>query len=106
MGSGERRHRVALEEPTVAIVSGESSTTWTNRGDRWASVEPLAGRELWRARQVQADVTHRIRLPWESTLSLTTQWRVRWGTRIFQLLAVLRPAERRVEWELLAKEAV
>lgn len=106
MTAGARAHRIALQEPVVTLVSGESSTVWTMRATRWARIEPLDGRELWRARQVQADVTHRITLPWETSLQPTTQWRVLFEGRVFQLLSVVRPAERRIEWVLLAKEAV
>lgn len=106
MAAGQRRHHVALQEPTTTIVSGDSSTTWTTRAMRWVSIEPLVGVELWRARQVQPNVTHRIGMPWESTLALNTRWRILFEDRVLELLSVLRSEERRREWEMMAKEAV
>jgi SPP1 family predicted phage head-tail adaptor len=65
-------------------------------------VEPLQGRELWTAKQVVAEVTHRIRFRHLSGV-VPTQ-RVVFGSRTFEILSVINPEERNRELELLCKE--
>ena len=63
MRAGRLRHRVVIEKnaPT-ADGSGALVDAWTTFATRWASVEPLSGREFFASRQIEAEVTTRIRL--------------------------------------------
>lgn len=58
---------------------------------RWASVEPLTGNELWRAQQVQADLTHEVVMRYVP--DLTSRYRLKWGARRFQLRPPANPGE-------------
>lgn len=62
MRAGRMRHKVILQQPAISRESsyGDPSETWTTVTSAWAEVEPLSGSELFRARQVQSDVTHRV----------------------------------------------
>jgi len=104
---GDRRHRVTIVQPSETITRGEPVVTWSDVATRWASVEPLAGRELWNARQVQPDVTHRVTLRYESGMAINTKWRLRLASgRILDIVSVTRPEERPIDWVLDCKEAV
>ena len=61
-GAGERNKRLRIERDTASTQDSEGhvTETWTKVADRWCKVEPLSGRELWDARQIQPDTTHRI----------------------------------------------
>jgi SPP1 family predicted phage head-tail adaptor len=63
MRAGLLRHRVQVQSPTgTQDEYGQAVLGWTTLGARWASVEPLMGREMWQAQQVQADTTHKVTL--------------------------------------------
>lgn len=103
-GAGELRHRIALQYPTVSASNsfGDATVTWTVSTTRWAKIEPLTGRELWQAQQVQADVTHTVTLRYTAGVGPT--WQAVYQTRVFNIMAVLDPGERRVWHQLLCKE--
>lgn len=107
MQAGQLRHRLALQSPSETIVRGEAVVTWNTVATRWAKIEALQGRELWNARQVQPDITHRIELRFETGIALTSKWRLLLaGTRVLEILAVRRPEERAINWLLDCKELV
>jgi SPP1 family predicted phage head-tail adaptor len=63
--AGKLRHRVELQREVAGGPDsfGEpAGAGWETYAERWARVEPLSGRELWRAQQQQPDVTHRVTL--------------------------------------------
>lgn len=64
MRAGRLRHRVVIEQRTegTADAFGAPALTWTTFATRWADVRPLQGRELFAAQQVQANVSHAVRL--------------------------------------------
>jgi SPP1 family predicted phage head-tail adaptor len=106
MQAGKLRHRLAIQSPTEIIVRGELSVTWNTVATRWAQIEPLTGRELWNARQVQPDITHRIELRHDSSIPITSKWRLLLnGTRVLEILSVRRPEERPINWVIECKEA-
>jgi len=46
-------------------------------GERWASIEPLTGREVRDADQVRPDVTHKIKMRFDKQLKLTPKMSLR-----------------------------
>lgn len=105
--AGKLRHRVLFQQPTTRpgqfnepVPTGTAAAVLTC----WAAIETLTGRELWLARQVRADVTHRIRMRYRS--GLEPRMEAVYQGRVFELLEVLDPDERRIELEILAKERV
>lgn len=60
---GELNTRVTWQQnapATTPTSAGQKLPNWSDRGTYWARVEPLSGRELWTARQLQASTSHRI----------------------------------------------
>ena len=105
MRAGKLRHRVVIQEKVVARDGyGEEDVTWTEVDTVWGSVEPLRGREYLEGRQEQADVSHRIRMRYQG--SITPTMRVSYGSRVFEVLSVLNPVERDISLELMCREAV
>ena len=106
---GKKRHRLTLRQPPsvpAPDASGEDLGAYTSVATRWAEVEPLAGRELWAAQQVQADVTHTVTLRYYAGLG--PKWELLWGTRTLRVESVLNPGERHgtTDMVLLCKEQV
>lgn len=70
----------------------------------WASVEPLTGRELILSRQVQSEITHKIRTRWFEGLLPSDLARV--GARIFGIVSVGDEKERGRWMEIMAVERI
>jgi SPP1 family predicted phage head-tail adaptor len=104
MRAGKLRHRLQVQSYVeVQSASGEQAKKWETVATVWGSVEPLNGRELFAAQQVQAEVTHTIRL---RHVSLDPAQRILFGTRIFNLSSIMNKEERRVELSIMAMEQV
>ena len=69
----------------------------------WLEVEPLSGRELWRAQGIFPDATHVIRGHYLA--GVTSAMRVVFDSRFFNILEPPRNiGERRIYMEFLARE--
>ena len=105
MQSGRLRHRIDLETNVgTTNTFGAITDTWSLWTTLWASVEPLSGRELLQAQQMQADITHRVRFRYVS--GVTAKMRVAYGSRYFNILSVINDQERNREIVLMCKELV
>lgn len=102
--TGKRNKYVAIEQPVAPASRFATGGTWAEVCKAWVSIEPLAGRELWNAQQVQSLVTHRIRMLYRA--GITSAMRVKWGSRYFNIASVINPEEANVELELMATEVV
>lgn len=67
-GAGKLNRRVTIQERIENPTSGASDPYYQDIATVWASVEPLSGRELFLAQQVQSTTDHMIRLRFNSTL--------------------------------------
>jgi SPP1 family predicted phage head-tail adaptor len=105
MRSGRMRHRVVIQTQTESRdTHGGVSRTWADTATRWASIEPLRGREFYSAQQVNANVTHKIGMRYYS--GLTPTHRLKFGTRIFNIVDVRLIKEIKNEMEILATEVI
>jgi SPP1 family predicted phage head-tail adaptor len=102
--------QAAQDGPPQQDKFGEPIPQWGTVATRWGKIEPLSGRELWQAQQVQADVTHRIRLRYFAGLHPKHRFakaEPKLGTtRIFSILGTPNPDERKREQLCLCKEQV
>ena len=93
MRAGGLRHRVALQQPSVETdAMGGESQTFVTYATVWASIEPLRGTERLAVQQAQSDQTHKIRMRYRK--SLTTQHRILFDSRAFNINAVANTFER------------
>ncbi len=103
MRSGQLRHRISLQSKVATRDTyGAETITWKTENTVWGSIEPLNSREFFQAQQMQSDVTHKVKLRYYA--GLRPDWRIKFGTRIFDIQSVMNPEERNIEWTLLAKE--
>ena len=73
----------------------------------WASVEPLNGREFFKAQEIQAETKVRIRVRYGSELSsLSQDWRVTFGGKTYNILSIIPPAEVNQEIILMCGEGL
>jgi SPP1 family predicted phage head-tail adaptor len=105
MRAGELRERVKLQEKAVTrdAVGGEA-VTWKDRATVWAAVEPLSGRELFAAQQVQAETSVRIRMRYWSEVA--PEWRVVWQDRVYEVQSVIDTDAAGRELQLMCRTGV
>jgi len=105
-----RRHPVTLQNPGAPIPDGEGGATFTyadlTPAKVWSSVMPATAADLERLAggTVLAQATHVLRFPYHP--GVTTETRVLFGGRTFNVVGVANPAERNIETVLLAVEIV
>lgn len=105
MEAGKLRHRVELEEPTEMFNNhGDTIQVWTPKYSRWAEVRPATGREIFRAQQVQGQVDTAVTLRGKGLTGLKPKWRVKFGTRVFGIEAIINDLERDIMVTLICKE--
>lgn len=92
------------EDNLIATGEIDPNATWPEFAKRWASIKPLTGRELFNAQQVQADVTHEIKM-WHLP-GMTPKMRIRFNSRYFYNIHVLNPDERGEETIVICRESV
>lgn len=106
MNIGKLRHRATIEHK-VRIRDPETNEIiedWQPYATRWASIEPLRGREYWAAAQTQAEVTHMVRMRY--TPGITPSMRLTYRGRHFDINVVRNLDEENRVTEMLVTEAV
>lgn len=88
MKIGELRHRITFEKP-VKVDDGYHgfTITWHPVCVVWASVEALGGREYFYAHQIKAEVTHRVKIRYNSKIS--TEMRINYGGKILMIESII-----------------
>lgn len=100
--AGVLRKRVTIQTLTqVSDGGGGFTEDWTDTATVWARVEPLDGTERFEAQQVSSALSHRVTIRHRA---VTPQQRLKYGTRIFRINAVLNPEERDEMLHLLCEE--
>ena len=94
MRAGRLKHRVQIQTATTARgATGEPVATWTTVKTIWAAIEPVKGDERLAAQGVQARLTHRVHLRYNAYRALSSAMRFCYGTRIFEITAVVNRYE-------------
>ena len=103
MRAGRLRHRITIQNPTKQRNQvGETVLAWKDLATVWAAVEPVSGKEFFAAKQVIAEVTHKIRTRYRPGIS--PQSRVLFNGRTFEVNSVINRDERNRELEIMATE--
>lgn len=105
MRAGKLSHRLIIDEPvTTQDASGDPVKNWVTRATVWGSIEPLSGRESLLAAQMLVSANARITVRWgPATRAMSEKWRVRFGSRIYDIVLITNKAEADRELVLLAK---
>lgn len=103
MLAGQLRHRIGIERKTeTRDAYGGVIETWVPIATRWGHVVPLTARESFQAQQVDARISHHVRL--RHFDGLTAEDRLTYAARVFHISAVLNPLERDQATDILAME--
>lgn len=107
---GDLDKRVVVEQPPDPTdpdnisSGGEIDGDYTKFATVWASIEPFTGTERFNASQIQANITHTVRM-WYLA-GVTPAMRIKYGNRYLQIKYVLDPRTRGEELELLCEESI
>lgn len=105
MNIGTLRHKISFQSRTISRDTfGAETVTWRTEKTVWASVEPISGREYFLAQQVQSEVTHVIKIRYYD--GVRTDWRVIFGSRIFDIKSVINLKERNNQMALMCREFI
>jgi SPP1 family predicted phage head-tail adaptor len=111
MQAGPLRHRVQIQARSATRgTHGGTVETWTPQATRWAAVEPLQGRDLLAAAQIDPRLTHRVAMRYYAGLTPTRGetggHRIVWGERVFTIMQARNIQERDRMTEALCIEEV
>jgi SPP1 family predicted phage head-tail adaptor len=105
MRASDLRKRVIIEQRSSSIDSeGGQAITWSTFAVIWAGIEPLTGRELLAAQEVQSEVTHQVQIRYLA--GINTKMRVNYSGRYFNIHAVIDENERHRQMTLLTSEGL
>jgi SPP1 family predicted phage head-tail adaptor len=101
---GKLRHLITIEQVAeTQDTDGSAIETWSTFAAVQASIEPISGREYFAAQSTQADVTHRISLRYLD--GVIPKMRVKYGSRLFDILSAINVNERNRELQLMCRES-
>lgn len=104
MRAGKLRHRISIERAIETQDSSynEAVIQWVLFAEVSASIIPLSGRELIRAKQVELETDTEITIRYLDGLS--PKMRIMYRDRVFEILNIINTEERNREIHLLCSE--
>lgn len=103
MNAGDLRHQITLQSMTqTADGMGGITETWSDQFTTWASIDPPKSREFYGTGQVQTEIVTRVRIRYRPNVSHT--WRVKFGTRYFNITSIVNPDECNQELIIMGRE--
>ena len=88
MRIGLLRKRITIQSETQTTDSAGGYTLgWTDVAVVWGAIQPLNGREVFAASDLQGRVTHRVTIR-PPAVTVTPDMRLLWNSRIFNIHSV------------------
>lgn len=100
MGAKIRDLRQRIKFQSLSRTSDDQggwTEAWTDVAEVWAEVRPVSASERYFSQRIEMNTTHKITIRWIE--DLTSEMRIVFGTRIFQIHGIRRENEER--WFLL-----
>lgn len=101
---GKLRHRIELQNYTTVRKGGQKVKTWSTYDTVWAWIRPMSGKEQLSAKQVTAEITHKVTIRYHATIAVTDK--IKFGTRYFDINFIGNYDERNIYMEIMCKEKV
>jgi SPP1 family predicted phage head-tail adaptor len=100
-GNLRKRITIQAETPTTDNAGGYA-LAWTNIMTVWAEIKPGTGQKIFTDGHLEGHVTHHITMRYQT--GITTDMRVSYNGRLFNIRAVLNSDESNRWLELLVEE--
>ncbi|QRN84841.1 phage head closure protein [Clostridia bacterium] len=105
MKIGRLRKQIAIEVSMTGRDSfGAETSEWVQFAKVWAEVSPISGKEYVSFSQVNAEITTKITIRYLA--GLTTEMRVLFKDRIFEIISIINYEEKNVSLLLMCKEVI
>lgn len=107
MKSGELRHRLELQERSTSVTRdeyGHPTTTWQTRATVFGSITQLSASEQVIAQQQNSQATHNITTRVHRDVQPNTNWRLKFGTRLFWIASINNVNELNEQWQFICGE--
>lgn len=99
--AGRLKRKITFEQRSATQDSiGGASNTWTpvaGLSDVPSRIEPLSGTEKLKAQAIHSSLSHRISIRYQTQFSdplTASEWRIKYGTRIFNIISIINHNER------------
>lgn len=103
MRIGDLKKVIELQEPTETSDSmGGYTTTYSTQHTVFGAIWPVSAKDQMSADQMSMNVTHRIRIRYNSELQ--SDWRIKHKTRYFAIVSIINHNEANKMQDLLCKE--
>lgn len=107
MQAGTLRHRLEIHTNTTTTGNtGQAKPSWARSTTVWGRLSPLNGRELMVAREVTPEVTHKIEIRADATLTEQDKFILQGTSREFHILSIRDIDERGIKKIIMVKEHV
>lgn len=104
MRIGELNKRISLQYSTrVADGAGGFTVTWVTAAEIYAAVWPVSAKETIEAGQAAMTITHRVRIRYRANIK--SSWRIKLGSRYFNIVSIIDQNEAHKWLDILCKEA-
>lgn len=105
MQAGLLNRRVELQQAVESRdPTGGVDRAWTTIVTRWAQIIPLRGQEKFDASQMEAQTNIKIRIRYYAAIDQT--WRIKKGSRIFNIKSVVNIGDRNYAQEIEVMEII
>jgi len=103
LSAGELNKRITLQAKSVEDNSiGGYTETWNDLATVWASVEPLQGKELLQAQQMNSVVSTKIKIRYRK--GITSDMRISYGGKYYNIKGnPINPGMRNEELHLMCE---
>lgn len=106
--TGQLKHRGTIQFKKKTRDSfGAETISWVDDATCWMAIMPLRGNEYFASQQIQASVTHRIRMRYQKLADNTRinpNCRIKFDDRFFNIQSVVNPEETNVWLDLMCVE--
>ena len=107
MHIGKLNKRITIQQNVnITDCEGLAIEVWQDFKKVWASIVPLTSRyrEFMSAQALNSEINTQIKIRY--TDRITPKMRVLYGSRVFEIIAVINPNEDNIELNLMCKEVV
>jgi len=110
MRAGTLRHQITIEKySTGRDTYGAQTKAWSSGLNTFADIQPLRGSEYFAAQEIQAGISHKVRIRNQTMINSTainTTHRIKFGSRYLNILSIIKPSERNIMLEMMCSEDV
>lgn len=105
--AGSLRKRAKIQQiATAQNTFGEAEEAWTDVANVWVEENPLEGKEYFAAKQINAELTTKIRMRYRPDILIKPEMRILLEGRTLEINSVVDIDGRKKVLELLCSEVV